>query len=167
MRTKQPKQVMPVLPLRDVVVFPHMVIPLFVGRDKSIRCLERAMEMDKQVFLVTQKDASQDDPQEDDLFSIGTIANILQLLKLPDGTIKVLVEGIERAKLVNIAEQDADEFFIGNILQAKESNNKLVSEALVRVVLSNFEEYAKLNKKITQEVVDSIRLIKEPAPSLS
>jgi len=162
MRTKQSKQVMPVLPLRDVVVFPHMVIPLFVGRDKSIRCLEKAMEMDKQVFLVTQKDATQDDPQEGDLYSIGTIANILQLLKLPDGTIKVLVEGIERAKLTNIVDQDVEDFFIGNIQQVKEKNAASINEALVRVVLSNFEEYAKLNKKITQEVVDSIRLIKEP-----
>lgn len=163
MRKKQAKQVMPVLPLRDVVVFPHMVIPLFVGRDKSIRCLERAMEMDKQVFLVTQKDGSQDDPQENDLFSIGTIANILQLLKLPDGTIKVLVEGIQRAKLVNLVEQSTDDFFIGNIIEVEEPNLELVNEALIRVVLSNFEEYGKLNKKITQEVIDSIRLIKDPA----
>lgn len=163
MRTKQSKQVMPVLPLRDVVVFPHMVIPLFVGRDKSIRCLEKAMEMNKQVFLVTQIDANLDDPQEKDLFSVGTIANILQLLKLPDGTIKVLVEGIERAKLVNIVEQDLESFFIGNIQHVKESKIDSINEALIRVTLSNFEEYAKLNKKITQEVVDSIRLIKEPA----
>lgn len=163
MRKKQAKQVMPVLPLRDVVVFPHMVIPLFVGRDKSIRCLERAMEMDKQVFLVTQKDGSQDDPQENELFSIGTIANILQLLKLPDGTIKVLVEGIQRAKLVNLVEQSTDDFFIGNIIEVEEPNLELVNEALIRVVLSNFEEYGKLNKKITQEVIDSIRLIKDPA----
>lgn len=152
---------MPVLPLRDVVVFPHMVIPLFVGRDKSIRCLERAMEMDKQVFLVTQKDATQDDPQEEDLYSIGTIANILQLLKLPDGTIKVLVEGVERANLLEFIQQDADDFFIGNI-EPVEDNRDPGNEALIRVVLSNFEEYAKLNKKITQEVVDSIRAIKDP-----
>lgn len=163
MRTKQLKQVMPVLPLRDVVVFPHMVIPLFVGRDKSIRCLEKAMEMNKQVFLVTQKDASLDDPQEKDLFAVGTIANILQLLKLPDGTIKVLVEGVARAKLVNLLEQETENFFTGNIQLANESNTDLANEALLRVTLSNFEEYAKLNKKITQEVVDSIRLIKEPA----
>lgn len=160
MRTKRSEQMIPVLPLRDVVVFPHMVIPLFVGRDKSIRCLEKAMEMNKQVFLVTQKDPTLDDPQEQDLYSIGTIANILQLLKLPDGTIKVLVEGVERAKLIEIAEQNKADFFIGNVeyeLQTKE----LVNEALIRVVISNFEEYAKLNKKITQEVVDSIRLIKD------
>lgn len=162
MRTIQSKQMIPVLPLRDVVVFPHMVIPLFVGREKSIHCLEKAMEMDKKVFLVTQKDPTQDDPQESDLYTIGTIANILQLLKLPDGTIKVLVEGIERAKLIEILEQDIDEFFIGNVEMATTTTNE-VNEALIRVVLSNFEEYAKLNKKITQEVVDSILHIKEPA----
>ena len=162
MRTIQSKQMIPVLPLRDVVVFPHMVIPLFVGREKSIHCLEKAMEMDKKVFLVTQKDPTQDDPQESDLYTIGTIANILQLLKLPDGTIKVLVEGIERAKLIEILEQDVDEFFIGNVEMATTTTNE-VNEALIRVVLSNFEEYAKLNKKITQEVVDSILHIKEPA----
>lgn len=154
---------MPILPLRDVVVFPHMVIPLFVGRDKSIRCLERAMEMDKNVFLITQKDATLDDPQDDDLYSVGTVANILQLLKLPDGTIKVLVEGVERAKLIEIAKQDKEEFFIGNIELSVDTITPPINEALVRVVLSNFEEYAKLNKKITQEVVDSIRLIKDSA----
>ena len=91
MKTKQTKQmIMPILPLRDVVVFPHMVIPLFVGRNKSIRCLESAMEMDKQVFLVTQKYPSQDEPDVEDLYEVGTIANVLQLLQLPDGTVKVL-----------------------------------------------------------------------------
>jgi len=94
-------QVMPVLPLRDVVVYPYMVIPLFVGRDKSIRALEAAMEDDKQILLAAQKSASQDEPEPDDLYRTGTVANILQLLKLPDGTIKVLVEGSERAKVLN------------------------------------------------------------------
>jgi ATP-dependent Lon protease len=165
MKTKQTKQmIMPILPLRDVVVFPHMVIPLFVGRNKSIRCLESAMEMDKQVFLVTQKNPSQDDPDVDDLYEIGTVANILQLLQLPDGTVKVLVEGVERAKILDIAEQDEDDFLIANIKPLREKKNpEDLNEALIRVVLSNFEEYSKLNKKITQEVVDSIRLIKEPS----
>ncbi|MBI0094747.1 MULTISPECIES: endopeptidase La [Gilliamella] len=165
MKTKQTKQmIMPILPLRDVVVFPHMVIPLFVGRNKSIRCLESAMEMDKQVFLVTQKNPSQDDPDVDDLYETGTVANILQLLQLPDGTVKVLVEGVERAKIVDILEQKEDDFFIANIETLHEKNkNDDLNEALMRVVLSNFDDYAKLNKKVTQEVVDSIRLIKEPS----
>ncbi len=165
MKTKQTKSmIMPILPLRDVVVFPHMVIPLFVGRNKSIRCLESAMEMDKQVFLVTQKNPSQDDPDIEDLYEIGTIANILQLLQLPDGTVKVLVEGVERAKIVDIVDQNDDDFLIANIKPLSEKKRAQdFNEALVRVVLSNFEEYSKLNKKITQEVVDSIRLIKEPS----
>ena len=165
MKTKQTKSmIMPILPLRDVVVFPHMVIPLFVGRNKSIRCLESAMEMDKQVFLVTQKNPSQDDPDIEDLYEIGTIANILQLLQLPDGTVKVLVEGVERAKIVDIVDQNDDDFLIANIKPLSEKKRAQdLNEALVRVVLSNFEEYSKLNKKITQEVVDSIRLIKEPS----
>jgi len=90
---------MPVLPLRDVVVYPHMVIPLFVGREKSIRCLDAAMEQDKQIFLVAQKDASVDEPKSKDIYEIGSVATILQMLKLPDGTVKVLVEGIQRAKI--------------------------------------------------------------------
>ncbi|MCX8648814.1 endopeptidase La [Gilliamella sp. B2776] len=165
MKTKQTKQmIMPILPLRDVVVFPHMVIPLFVGRNKSIRCLESAMDMDKQVFLVTQKNPSQDDPDIEDLYETGTVANILQLLQLPDGTVKVLVEGVERAKIVDILEQKEDDFFIANIETLHEKNkNDDLNEALMRVVLSNFDDYAKLNKKVTQEVVDSIRLIKEPS----
>ncbi|OCL24492.1 endopeptidase La [Gilliamella sp. wkB171] len=165
MKTKQTNQmIMPILPLRDVVVFPHMVIPLFVGRNKSIRCLESAMEMDKQVFLVTQKNPSQDDPEIDDLYEIGTVANILQLLQLPDGTVKVLVEGVERAKIVDIVEQKEDDFFVASIQPLHEKNKDSdLNEALMRVVLSNFDDYAKLNKKVTQEVVDSIRLIKEPS----
>lgn len=166
MSTRKSKQlVMPVLPLRDVVVFPFMVIPLFVGRDKSIRCLESAMEMDKKVFLVTQKDASRDDPAVDELYQTGTIANILQLLKLPDGTIKVLVEGVERGRLLELIEPEQQDFMVGKIerLQDKKVKGDTINEALVRVVLSNFEEYAKLNKKITQEVIDSVRLIKEPS----
>ena len=96
---------MPVLALRDVVVYPHMVIPLFVGREKSIRCLEAAMEKDKQIFLVAQKDAAVDEPEAEDIFTVGTIATILQLLKLPDGTVKVLVEGNQRARLIHLLVQ--------------------------------------------------------------
>ena len=157
------KMSMPVLPLRDVVVFPHMVIPLFVGRDASIHCLEYAMETGKQVFLVTQKDGKQEEPTLDDLYSVGTIANILQLLRLPDGTIKVLIEGIDRATLTHIEQQDDDDFFIGKLEPFRYAQPELdENSALVRVALSNFEDYAKLNKKITQEVIDSIKLISEP-----
>ena len=99
----------PVLPLRDIVVFPHMIVPLFVGRDKSVRALEDVMKDDKQILLVTQKTASQDDPSIEDLYEVGTIGTILQLLKLPDGTVKVLVEGSERAKIVNFS--DNPDFF--------------------------------------------------------
>uniref|UniRef100_UPI0031453C19 endopeptidase La n=1 Tax=Gilliamella sp. ESL0250 TaxID=2705036 RepID=UPI0031453C19 len=161
-RTKH--MTMPILPLRDVVVFPHMVIPLFVGRSKSIRCLEGAMEMDKQVFLVTQKNPSQDDPKIDDLYEVGTVANILQLLQLPDGTVKVLVEGVERAQMVNVIEQESNEFLIAEVKplsEVKKADD--INEAMIRLTLSNFDEYSKLNKKITQEVVDSIRLLKEPS----
>lgn len=101
----------PVLPLRDVVVYPHMVIPLFVGRDKSIRCLEAAMDNDKQILLVAQKDAATDDPAIEDLYEVGTVASILQLLKLPDGTVKVLVEGLQRAEIKKFRE---DDFFIAD-----------------------------------------------------
>src|SRR5210317_928291 len=104
----------PVLPLRDVVVYPHMVIPLFVGRDKSIKALEAAMENDKQILLVAQKSAAQDEPEVEDLYNIGTISNILQLLKLPDGTVKVLVEGNERAKIVHFL--GSDEYFTAQVV---------------------------------------------------
>ncbi|WP_082259635.1 endopeptidase La [Gilliamella apicola] len=165
MNIKRTKHIiMPILPLRDVVVFPHMVIPLFVGRSKSIRCLEKAMEMDKQVFLVTQKDPSQDDPAIDDLYEVGTVANVLQLLELPDGTVKVLVEGIERAKMLDLVEHDDNEFFIAEVKPLSETKMASdISEAMIRLTLSNFDEYSKFNKKIAQEVVDSIRLLKEPS----
>ncbi|KES14564.1 ATP-dependent Lon protease, bacterial type, partial [Gilliamella apis SCGC AB-598-P17] len=149
MKTKQTKQmIMPILPLRDVVVFPHMVIPLFVGRNKSIRCLESAMEMDKHVFLVTQKHPSQDEPNVEDLYEVGTVANVLQLLQLPDGTVKVLVEGVTRAKIVDIVERKEDDFLIADIKPLKESKKTdKINQAMTRVLLSNFDDYAKLNKK--------------------
>lgn len=105
----------PVLPLRDVVVYPHMVIPLFVGRDKSIKALEAAMENDKQILLVAQKSASQDEPETDDLYNIGTISSILQLLKLPDGTVKVLVEGNERARIIHY--MGSDDYFTAQMVK--------------------------------------------------
>lgn len=164
MSNKHSKQmIIPVLPLRDVVVFPYMVIPLFVGRSKSIHCLEHA-EIDGKVFLLTQKDANKDDPEIDDLYAIGTIAKILQLLKLPDGTIKVLVEGIERARLIDMLPYENDDFYMANIEPYQDVQiDDTLNQALIRVAQSNFEQYAKLSKKLTQEVIDTILAIKDPS----
>ena len=152
---------LPALPLRDVVVYPHMVIPLFVGRKKSISCLEAAMEQGKKVLLVAQTEASLDDPKIDDLYTVGTIANILQLLKLPDGTVKVLVEGVQRAHLIRNIENE-DYFFAEAELVESEPVDEKEEEALVRSVLSQFESYIKLNKKIPPEVLASVNGIDEP-----
>lgn len=151
----------PVLPLRDVVVYPHMVIPLFVGRDKSIRCLEAAMENDKQILLVSQKDAATDEPSISDLYEIGTVASILQLLKLPDGTVKVLVEGLHRVKMTKCYE---DDYFIADAeyLESPEMDER-EQEVLVRTAISQFEGFIKLNKKIPPEVLTSLSAIDEPA----
>ncbi|WP_448566254.1 endopeptidase La [Thalassotalea ganghwensis] len=145
----------PVLALRDVVVYPQMVIPLFVGREKSIRCLDIAMEGDKQVFLVAQKDASVDDPTTADVYETGTVATILQMLKLPDGTVKVLVEGVKRAKISQYVE--TDEYFTADInyLTVEDTDEK-TTEILVRSAVSQFEGYVKLNKKIPPEVLTSV-----------
>jgi len=152
---------LPVLPLRDVVVYPHMVIPLFVGRKKSISCLEAAMEQGKKILLVAQTEASLDDPKIEDLFTVGTVANILQLLKLPDGTVKVLVEGVQRAVIVrDIAH---DEYFFSEVeLLPSQGVAEEEEEALVRSVLTQFESYLKLNKKIPPEVLSSVNGIDEP-----
>ncbi len=145
----------PVLALRDVVVYPQMVIPLFVGREKSIRCLDIAMEADKQVFLVAQKDAVVDDPTSDDVYSAGTIATILQMLKLPDGTVKVLVEGARRARITDFVE--TQEYFTANVdFLDVETVNEDDCEVLVRSAISQFEGYVKLNKKIPPEVLTSV-----------
>ncbi|NKF51779.1 endopeptidase La [Shewanella sp. WXL01] len=153
---------LPVLPLRDVVVYPHMVIPLFVGREKSIRCLESAMEQDKQILLVAQRDADLDEPTKDDIFEIGTVASILQLLKLPDGTVKVLVEGGQRAKIGQYT-QDED-FFVAKAeyLTSTPLTDK-EEEVLVRSAIGQFEGYIKLNKKIPPEVLTSLTGIEEAA----
>ena len=145
----------PVLALRDVVVYPHMVIPLFVGREKSIACLEQAMDKDKKIFLVAQKDPANDDPQIDDMFEVGTVATILQLLKLPDGTVKVLVEGNFRAKIKEFTEVDA--FFEANIetIVIPEADER-EEEVLIRSAINQFEGYIKLNKKIPPEVLTSV-----------
>ena len=151
----------PVLPLRDVVVYPHMVIPLFVGREKSIQCLEAAMDNNKQVLLVAQKQAETDEPTVSDLFDVGTVATILQLLKLPDGTVKVLVEGQQRAKIEKFIESDyfsaEAEFLITPELDEKEQ------EVIVRSAINQFEGFIKLNKKIPPEVLTSLNGIDEAA----
>ncbi len=159
-----PLQVIPVLPLRDVVVYPYMVIPLFVGRDKSIRALEAAMEDDKQILLSAQKNASQDEPEMDDLYRTGTVANILQLLKLPDGTIKVLVEGGERAKVLSF--MGTEDYFQAQIslLESGKATDldERESEVLMRSVLAQFDQYVKLSKKVPPEILSSLAGIEEP-----
>ncbi len=153
--------VYPVLPLRDIVVFPHMIVPLFVGREKSVRALEDVMQEDKQILLLTQKNAAQDDPNKEDLYTVGTIGTVLQLLKLPDGTVKVLVEGGQRASVVRFTE-NADFFQAQAALMTEELGDAAEIEALARAVAGQFEQYIKLNKKIPPEVLVSINQIEEP-----
>ncbi|CDH06918.1 DNA-binding ATP-dependent protease La; heat shock K-protein [Xenorhabdus bovienii str. oregonense] len=152
----------PVLPLRDVVVYPHMVIPLFVGREKSIHCLEAAMDHDKQVMLVAQKEASTDEPGVNDLFSVGTVASVLQMLKLPDGTVKVLVEGLQRARITTLT--DNGEYFYAQVeyLESPVVDER-EQEVLVRTAINQFEGYVKLNKKIPPEVLTSLHSIEDLA----
>src|SRR5215203_2596821 len=151
----------PVLPLRDIVVFPHMIVPLFVGREKSVRALEDVMKDDKQILLVTQKNAAQDDPSTSDIYTVGTIGTVLQLLKLPDGTVKVLVEGGQRARILRFAENDAFFQAHAEVIGEKPGQHQEI-EALARTVVAQFEQYIKLNKKIPPEVLVSINQIDEP-----
>lgn len=154
------KEKYPVLPLRDIVVYPKMIVPLFVGRAKSIKALEEVIDEDKNILLVTQKDASVEDPSSDDVYEVGTLGTVLQLLKLPDGTIKVLVEGIARVKVDKIFEDDI--FMKATILPMPvQKENKIELEALSRAVMSQFEEYIKLSKKIPSEVIVSVMQIKD------
>jgi len=152
---------LPLLPLRDVVVFPHMVIPLFVGRPKSIKALESAMEAGKSILLVAQKSAAKDEPSQDDLYEIGCVANILQMLKLPDGTVKVLVEGTQRARVLEV--RDLGTMFASKVSPV--SIHDVVShetEAMRRAIISQFDQYVKLNKKIPPEILTSLAGIEEP-----
>jgi ATP-dependent Lon protease len=149
------------LPLRDVVVFPHMVLPLFVGREKSINALEEAVQSGKQIFLAAQHDAADDDPAPENIFGIGTVANILQLLKLPDGTVKVLVEGVSRAGIVNFVETE-DSFVVDAAPIAEGEFDEREGEVLMRTVTSEFEQYVKLNSKIPPEVLTSLSGIEDP-----
>lgn len=153
---------LPLLPLRDVVVFPHMVVPLFVGREKSINALEHAMNLEKSIFLCSQKDAKVDEPQEKDINSIGVIGTVLQLLRLPDGTVKALVEGKSRGKVIDYLPNP--DFFYVEIEPLEEPEEDPVEvEALMRSVTSTFEQYAKINKKIPTEVLNTVSAIKEPS----
>ncbi len=152
---------LPLLPLRDVVIYPHMVIPLFVGRDRSIHALDEATNVDKQIFLVTQKNAAEDDPKEEDIYRIGCISTVLQLLKLPDGTVKVLVEGVKRAKIIDFI--DRKNYFAANIEEIDELPvDEREVEVLMRSVTTQFEQYVKLNKKIPPEILSSIAGIDDP-----
>lgn len=153
-----------VLPLRDIVVFPHMIVPLFVGREKSVRALEGVMHSnDKQILLVTQKNAALDDPSAADLYSVGTLGTVLQLLKLPDGTVKVLVEGTTRVRLLKFTDEEGFfEAYAEEIPQDDDSGNNEI-EALIRTVVSQFEQYIKLNRKIPPDVLVTINQIDDPA----
>ena len=153
---------LPVLPLRDIVVFPHMIVPLFVGREKSVRALEAVMKEDKQILLVAQKNATQDDPSSDDIYRVGTVSTILQLLKLPDGTVKVLVEGKSRAGIETFKETEPFfEAYVEPMPDLDLDSKEL--EALGRTVVGQFEQYIKLNKKIAPEVLVSLNQIEEPS----
>ena len=154
-------EILPMLPLRDVVVYPQLVIPLFVGREKSIQAIEKANNGDKKILLVAQKNANKDEPIVKDLFKIGTVATILQMLKLPDGTVKVLVEGLDRAEVISFYEKG--EFWSAkiNLIEIKERKDKKTL-AFMRSVFSQFDQYVKLNKKIPPEILTSLTSINDP-----
>src|SRR5439155_1484177 len=152
----------PLLPLRDIIVFPHMVVPLFVGRQKSIRALEEAMNKQKFILLAAQKDAKTNDPAEDDIYKVGTLGTVVQLLRLPDGTVKVLVEGKKRARVGRYLE-NADYFLVEAEPIDEVCDTTTEVEALIRSVNSTFENYVKLNKKIPPEMIMSVASIEDPA----
>src|SRR6476646_2078394 len=159
---KKSPRTMPLLPLRDIIVFPHMVVPLFVGREKSINALEQATAGDKEIVLSAQKKAKTNDPTPDDIFSVGTVGQIIQLLRLPDGTVKVLVEGTRRARLRGFI--SSEERFLVEVEEVAEPADKSVEvEALMRSVHQTFETYVKLNKRIPPEMLISVQTLEEPA----
>src|SRR5689334_15395625 len=152
----------PVLPLRDIVVFPHMIVPLFVGREKSIKALEEVMRSDTFILLATQKNASDDDPATNSIFEVGTLASVLQLLKLPDGTVKVLVEGAQRGKVLTYT--DRSDYYEANAVVLEDvTGERVEAEAMARSVVTEFENYVKLNKKVSPEVVGVIQQIEDYA----
>ena len=154
---------LPVLPLRDIVVFPAMIVPLFVGRDKSVAALEAAMAADKQIFLVAQRDPGEDDPGRDDLYDLGVTATVLQLLKLPDGTVRVLVEGHVRGRLATLSENDSHLVAEIEAVSDVEAEGAQVqqAQALMRSVIDQFENYAKLNRKLSSETATQLGEIEE------
>ncbi|MFY0702018.1 MAG: LON peptidase substrate-binding domain-containing protein, partial [Bermanella sp.] len=153
-------ETLPLLPLRDVVVYPHMVIPLFVGRDKSIKALESAMEGEKRILLVAQKNATTDEPTESDIYQVGTVATVLQLLKLPDGTVKVLVEGLYRCEVTDF--EDGEEFYQGNASHLEiESLAEREQSVLIKAVTQQFDQFVQMSKKVPSEVLASIESIDE------
>ncbi|MDH3740588.1 MAG: endopeptidase La [Hyphomicrobiales bacterium] len=155
--------IFPVLPLRDIVVFPHMIVPLFVGREKSIKALEEVMREDKRILLAAQRDAADDDPDADSIYKVGTIASVLQLLRLPDGTVKVLVEGNERARISEFTDREDYYEAHADLLPAEDLEEDGEIEALARTVVSQFASYVKLNKKVPQEAIESIGQIEDYA----
>ena len=160
MTTVQP-ETYPLLPLRDIVVFPHMVVPLFVGREKSVRALDSILSQNKQLFLVAQRDPTVDDPEIKDLNTVGTLGTVLQLLRLPDGTIKVLVEGTTRAQLEQVIQEDP--FFSVTLKEYRDKEEQSPElEALARSVMNQFEQYVRLNKRLPPEVLVSVSQIKDP-----
>ncbi|MCB2116094.1 MAG: LON peptidase substrate-binding domain-containing protein, partial [Rhodobacteraceae bacterium] len=152
----------PVLPLRDIVVFPHMIVPLFVGREKSVRALEEVMKEDRQILLSSQIDPTQDEPSTDGIYKAGVLANVLQLLKLPDGTVKVLVEGKSRVRITDFIENDA--YFEATAEGLREvPGDKATVEALLRSVAEEFERYAKVKKNVPEEALSAISEARDPA----
>ena len=149
----------PLLPLRDIVIFPSMVVPLFVGREKSIKALQEAMKTDKAVILVAQKNSEIDEPESKDIYSFGCISKVLQLLKLPDGTVKVLVEGTERVKVNNI-NSSIDYLSASYTLVTNKEKSSAKIKALVKMIIDQFESYQKINKKVSIEVVTNIKTYK-------
>jgi ATP-dependent Lon protease len=159
---EESKRIVPLLPLRDIVIFPHMIVPLFVGREKSIAALEEAMRHNKDILLVAQKQAKVNDPTRDDIFTLGTLGTIVQLLKLPDGTVKVLAEGKQRARIVR--HMPVEEFFQVEIEPIEEPIPQSVEvEALMRSAQNTFETYIKLNKHIPPEMLMTIQGISDPS----
>src|SRR4030066_1390756 len=155
------KRILPLLPLRDIGVFPHMVVPLFIGRDRSIAALDASLAQDRLIFLAAQKDAATNEPGEGDIFCIGTVAHIVQILKLPDGTVKVLVDGRFRAKLLHYLPNDR--YFQVNVEECPiERFGGPLTQALVRNVVSSFENFSKLSKKIPSEVLMQLRSLDDP-----
>jgi ATP-dependent Lon protease len=153
---------LPLLPLRDIVVFPQRIVPLFVGREKSVAALEAAMAADKELFLVAQLDPGEDDPGQDDLYELGVIASAMQLLKLPDGTVRVLVEGAKRARLVDLVERDG--FVAAEIEEVEEqAAGGTETQALMRSVVEQFDNYAKLNKRLPPETGIQLAEIADPS----